>query len=367
MKNISVLALSAMTTIGAIPFSAYAAPVSHMHANGITAHNIMVMQHSALLGAFDNFNGSMAMSLGKSNVSTTTNSQQEPEPQKQSPDRYGTMPIYGEYGDDGTVFNKGRSGGEFSPIDSNWVDWQHTKDSTKFDKFSDFDSRHDIISFGFAGGYNQMDSGYSQWGAFGGLALAHEDSDNVDIDERGGYIGLYSGYHMHGFNVSVAGDFGAMFSSAKSDFGTDDFTNIWLGGALDASYNIILDDTFTLQPGIYLGYMWIKSDSYESKSGADIKNGDFNMIELSPSLRAIKHIVGDWYGAMSVRYVFNFASGGDTTVANAKLPELELEDYTEYGISLERNIDRFNISAMLNRRDGGRTGWTGELRLRYVF
>ncbi|MBO4625841.1 MAG: hypothetical protein J5679_01000, partial [Alphaproteobacteria bacterium] len=59
--------------------------------------------------------------------------------------------------------------------------------------------------------------------------------------------------------------------------------------------------------------------------------------------------------------------GGDTTVAGTQLPDLELGDYTEYGISLEKNIEQFNISVSLNRRDGGRTGWTGELHMRYLF
>lgn len=369
MKNISVLALSAMTTIGALPFSAYATPVSHLHANGIAANNIMVIQHSALLGAFNNFDGSMAVSMGKRSIP-----EQPAEPvsepkqeEKAKPDRYGTMPLYGEYGDDGTVFSSGRSGGEYSALDSGWIDWHHTNDTTKFDDFSSMKSRSDIISLGVTSARNQLDGGFSQWGAFGGIAIANEENSAVDINERGGYIGIYSGYHMYGFNISVAGDFGALFNSAESDFGTDDFTNIWLGGALNASYDIVLDDTFTLQPGAYLGYTWIKSNSYESDSGHDIKNSDFNMIEVAPSLRAIKRITGDWYGAMSVRYVFNFANGGDATIAGTKLPELELGNYSEYGISIEKNIERFNVAIMLNRRDGGRTGWNGGVQVHYAF
>ena len=367
MKNVSVLALSAMTTIGALPFSAYATPVSHLYANGIVANNIVVMQHSALLNAFNNFDGAMAISLGKHYVPENKEPAEKAEPEKTSPDRYGTMPLYGEYGDDGTVFSSGRSGGEYSALDSNWFDWHHTQDSTKFDDFSVMNTRSDVISLGLAGGHNELEGGFSEWGAFGGVAIAHEDNSAVDIAERGGYIGIYSGYHMYGFNIAVAGDFGAMFNSAESDFGTDDFTNIWLGGALNASYNIVLDDSFTLQPGVYLGYTWIKSNSYESESGHDIENSDFNMIELSPSLRAIKHIAGDWYGAMSARYVFNFANGGDAEIAGVKLPELELGNYSEYGLSIEKNIDRFNVAIMLNRRDGGRTGWNGGVQVRCVF
>ena len=366
MKHVSVLALSAMTTIGITPFCAYAAPVSHLHANGIVANNIVVMQRAALMNAFDNFDGSFAVSLGHHTIQEPTDEPTE-EPKADPARDYGKMPVYGEYGDDGTVFLSGRSGGEYSIMNSNWFDWQHSKDHTKFDDFSDMNSRHDLMTLGISGGHNRINGGFSEWGVFGGLAIAKEDNSIVDISERGGFVGLYSGYHMYGFNVAVAGNFGALYNSAESGFGTDNFTNIWLGGALNASYDIVLDGTFTLQPGVYIGYTWIKSPDYKSESGDRISNNDFNMIGVSPSLRAIKHVVDEWYGALSVRYAFNSTNGGDATVAGVGLPDLDLMNYTEYGISIEKNIEHMNVSVSLNRRDGGRTGWTGGLQIRYLF
>ena len=70
---------------------------------------------------------------------------------------------------------------------------------------------------------------------------------------------------------------------------------------------------------------------------------------------------------MSVRYVFNFANGGETRNAGVALPELELLNYFEYGFTTEKNIDRFNFSASINRRDGGRTGWLFNVHMKYMF
>ena len=236
MKNISFIALSAIVTLGTVSFDADATPISHMYANGVVANNITVIQRSVLQTAFNNFDGTMATNIGirsieqepaPKNESQEEQKLDEPEtPKEDSSKTYGKMPVYGEYGDDGTVFSSGRSGGEFSLLNSNWFGWQHSKDYAKFDNFSKIDSRNDLVSLGIAGGHNKIDGGFSQWGVFGGIIMAQEDNNNFEIEEHGGHIGIYSGYHMHGFNVAVAGDFGTLFNSAKSAFGTDKFTNI---------------------------------------------------------------------------------------------------------------------------------------------
>ena len=65
----------------------------------------------------------------------------------------------------------------------------------------------------------------------------------------------------------MAANAGALYNSAENTYGTDEFANMWAGVAVNATYNITLDDTFTLQPGVYAGYTWIGAADYLSKSG----------------------------------------------------------------------------------------------------
>ena len=193
---------------------------------------------------------------------------------------YGTMPIYGEYNDDGSI-TRGRNGGDTDalPVLNNlWLGWQHFGDDAKFDDIDRLDSAYDLVMLGVSGGRAQIARGISEWGMFAGYVGGSQDNKHVDIDEKGGYFGIYNGYNLHRFNLYLAADAGAMYNNAESVFGTDEYANMWAGASMRATYDIALDDTFTLQPEIYAGYTWIKSANYISASGEKVSNKNFNML-----------------------------------------------------------------------------------------
>ena len=367
MKKTSVWLLSVATTFGFAPFNTHAANVSHLSANGIAVNNIAVMQHSIMHNAFDNFDRSMANALDRPpKEAFKSGTKTEPTPVKDPAKDYGKMSNYGEYGDDGTVFSSGRSGGDLDTSNAIWLDWQHAQDYAKFDGFHRVDSNHDIISIGFSDVPSQWNSGASEFGGFGGVIISDEDSGTVKLSETGEYVGLYYAQHSSGFNLNSAINFGTLFSDTKSDaYGKYALTNLWAGAAVNASYNILLDETSVLQPGLYGGYTWIYSDGYQTANGHGISFNNFQAFELSPSLRAITHIGEGWVGIMSARYVFNFADGGE--LKKSGMSELDLADYCEYGLSFERSSEVLSFAISLNRRDGGRSGWSGGLHARYRF
>ena len=357
MKHISVFALSAIMMA---QFGAHAAPVTNLNSAGVITNNIATMQHSIMLNTMNNFGSA-------TNMGAYSDYKTPRDPHEKCPPIYGKMRPYGEYGDDGTVFESGRSGGEIGPSNYNWFDWQHAQDNVEFKDFDKIKSRYDIISMGFANEPERINGGYKQFGGFGGLIIASEKNDVVKTSEMGGFLGLQQAYHLYGFNITAAGDFGALFSDAKSAPGKYSFSNFWLGAGLNASYDIKLAESFILQPGVYGGYTWIYSKGYQTETGDSISIDSLNNLEVSPSLRAITRFGEGWYATLSGRYVFNFESGGDAKIAGATIPELELMDYAEYGVGIEKNTDRFGIGVSLNRRDGGRTGWIGELNIKYIF
>lgn len=369
MKPISLFALSVFVSVYAA--SAHAAPTT-VYANSISAHNIAAMQHTIMNNTIRSFSGTMAAALGSRGE--LQYERKSPAPQKISIDQYGrmpeygTMPLYGEYGDDGSVF--GRGGGDMvsrPTINGMWLNWQHVGDDAKFDHMDTLDSDYNVIMFGLSGGDAQFGNGITDWGLFGGYAGGTQTNNTLDITENGGYVGFYNGYAWGGLNISLIANAGAMYNSAEFDTGTDEYANMWVGGAINAAYNIALDATFTLQPNVYAGYTWIKSANYTSTDGAHIANQNFNMFEVAPGVRAIKQISRGWFGFIGAKYVFNFAHGGDTVVDNIKLDELEMNDYSEYGLGIETSVDRFNMSINVGRRDGGRTGWTFGTSLKYLF
>lgn len=361
MKNTSILTLLVMTTLEMVAFDTGAATVPLSHSAGIITNNIATMQHTIMLNAFDNFDGSMSVTMG--DYSSL-------EPRRSG----GCSPVYGKtyckgdiYGDDATARSSGHSGGDITASGYDWFDWRHSQDKASFKDFDKIKSNYDLISLGFSSDPKKLSHGFSQYGGFGGVALGREKGDGFKVTENGGYLGLYNGYHIGGFNITGAADLGILFSDTKSAMTDYDFTNLWVGAAINASYNIMLSSKFTLQPGVYLGYTWIYSDGYESTTGKDISIDSAHMFEVTPSMRALLSMGAGWYTAASVRYVFNFNAGGDTKVAGVKIPELELKNYVEYGLTLEKDINRFNMAVSLYRHDGGLTGWAGGINLRYIF
>lgn len=374
MKKTSLIALCTF-------FLAYgnASAFSPYHyANAFSANNIIAIQHSIMANAMQTFEGTAAAALGgRAKLFGDANRYMYG-----MPPMYGRPHLYGEYGDDGTAQKsvQGRNGGDDTTANANtertdprpivnsiWLNWQHIDDDVKFRGYDELDTNTDIISIGLAGGEAQWGIGISEWGIFGGYIGGDQENEFVNISENGGYIGLYTGYNIKNFNLSFAGTAGALFNGAEHEYGTDEYANTWAGVAMNATFNLELDDSFTIQPGVYAGYTWIGSANYASMAGALVENHNFNTFEVAPEIRAIKHLGSGWFGFINFKYAFMFGGAGDTTVNGIGYEELETRDYAEYGLGIEKSIDRFNVSLNINRRDGGRTGWNGGFNLKYIF
>ena len=71
---------------------------------------------------------------------------------------------------------------------------------------------------------------------------------------------------------------------------------------------------------------------------------------------------------MQAKYAVVMNNGGDIDVDNLALPNISAKNYVEYGVGAEKLLnDSWNISASINRRDGGREGWNGNINLKYNF
>ncbi|MGN0916591.1 MAG: hypothetical protein ACI4NZ_00040 [Candidatus Enterousia sp.] len=358
----AIFALSIISNANAVPFNVYA--------NSVTVRNIATMQHSIATNTIQTFEGTMAAALGSrahfnlSNINKTDTSHAEYGIMPQ----YGQMPVYGEYNDDGSATIRGRNGGDTSlpTFNSLWANWQHFDDKTKFDGFKKIDTDYDVITVGLAGAHAKLGSGISQWGLYGGYAGSTQKNQFLDLDENGGYMGVYSGHSINNFNISASVNVGAMFSDADFEYESNDYSNAWLGATIHGAYNIAIDDTLTLQPGIYAGYTWVNSDDY-TIGATDIGNSNLNSFELTPEIRAIKHIGSGWFGSANIRYVAAWQNGGDTNINGTHIKDLDSDNYAEYGIGLEKSIDRFNITLHIGRRDGGQTGWNGGTSFKYIF
>ena len=341
---------------------ANAAP-EHIYANAISAQNIAAIQHSIAQTAFNSFEGSIERHIYKK--ASKKAPVQRPAPVQKN--LYGTMRTYGEYNDDGSI---GRNGGDIDPdliLNNIWLNWQHLGDNAKIDNLSALESDFDMIMGGLAGGEAKMGNGISKWGIYSGYIGGKQENKSLNIDEQGGFVGVYNGFDMGRFNLSTTINGGAIDNSAQNDFGTDDYSNFWIGGIINATYDISLDETFTIRPGVQIGYTWIKSKNYTSASADIIENQNFNMFEISPEIRMLKHIGNGWLGSLNAKYIMFAFGGGDTTINSTRIEETDIDNFFEYGLSLEKHISKTNISINIGRHDGARYGWVGGINIKHIF
>ncbi len=365
MKHTHLIGFAALTMITALPSGAFATP--YAYANTISSHNIAAFQMSITNTAIQTFSGSSAASLGGSKRRAIADTVAKKRTTSKA-QMYGSMPIYGEFNDDGSSIY-GRSGGELGRPELNnlWLNWTHYGDDVKFNNFERLDSDYDVAMAGVSGGDFQMIGGIAHWGIFGGYVGGTQENSDIKLDEGGGFVGLYSGLQLGNYIVSMTVNAGILDTTAENLTESNNYSNMWTGAALDMRYNIALDATFTLQSQIYANHTWIRAGNLHTTTGNTIDSENFNMFTVAPGLRAIKHVANNWYGFMGARYTFNFATGGETYLNDVTLPELEIDDYSEYYIGIEKSIDRFSISGTIGRREGGRTGWIGGLNLKYLF
>ena len=343
----------------------------HVYANGISAHNIAAIQHIITQTAIREFAGSMGNTIMTSDAPVSLTNEDPTTTYGRAP-MYGTAPMYGEYNDDGSA---GRSGGDRFNADaalSNiWVNWQHMGDNAKFDNFSRLDTKFNTAMLGISGGQTELMGAMSKWGIYTGYVGGTQENSDISIDGQGGYFGIYNGNTFGNFGIYATANGGVIDNSAdfadNSGTSTDEYTNFWIGGAVNATYNIELDRTFTLQPALHVGYTWIKSENYTSASGDILENDAFSILDVSPEIRAIKHIANGWFGAMHVKYAMIFDNGGDLSVNHAATDTLETDNFIEYGISLEKSVANISFHANFGRRDGARDGWIGGLNIKYLF
>ncbi len=365
----SAFFLATLITLACV-FDANAVP-SSIHANTISGYNIGTIQHTITTNAFNSFLGSMGTTLNKL-APTSAQSNEDPNKTYGHAPMYGTAPLYGEFNDDGRA---GRSGGDTlnadAALNNIWLNWQHATGNTNLDNISRLDTKYDTLMFGISGGQTKMLNGLSKWGLYTGYVGSSQQNHEIDIDSNGGFFGIYNGNTFGNFGLYLTLNGGVLNNSAKLNethsSASDEYTNFWAGGAVKAIYNITLDSTFTLQPGIHVGYTWIKGENYTSATGDILKNDALNLVEVSPSIRAIKHIGNGWMGAINLTHVMTIASGGDTIANSLPTTTPEFDNYTEYSISIEKTVDTLNFSANFGRYDGAQDGWIGGLNIKYLF
>ena len=281
------------------------------------------------------------------------------------PQIYGTMPTYGEYNDDGVI---GRNGGDTrAPLSNIWVNWQYAFDDITPDNFDRFDLRHNLVTLGISAHQKKTTYGHYNWNFYGGYVNGSLDNNDINTDEHGGFIGLHNNLSTRNIIINSMINAGSIKNTTVYSSLSDDHINIWFGAAANIAYKFSVNDLFTIYPNISIGYTWVKNQTTKSVYGDDLQNQTFGFITATPALNIGTHISNNWFGTLFVKHTLLSNTADHITINDTDLTIPTLNNYTEYGLSIEKHLTSFDFKINFSRRDGGIEGWTGDINIKYMF
>lgn len=264
--------------------------------------------------------------------------------------------------------SSGRSGGDEPKLQNIWATVIGFDDNVEFDSFNTIDSEMFSVVTGMNSVEKETSLGNAVFGAYAGYLNGEQKYTGNEIKQEGGYIGLTSALTKGNVSLLSMLNTGFIRNESEHSFGTDKYNTYWGGVSAKIGYNYHVSEDITVQPFVYGGYTLVKSEDYTSKSGLRIKSDNLHVFEFAPGIRVDKSFCNGWNGFVQAKYAFVKDKGGDVTVDAVSLPNISTKDYAEYGLGIEKELsDNWNVSASLNRRDGGRQGWNGSIEFKYNF
>lgn len=267
------------------------------------------------------------------------------------------------------IANKeGLASGDMPKANNTWVSVIGFDDNVDFDSFQSVDSQMMSVIGGVTSDVQQTALGKTTYGIYAGYMNGELEYDGNKINQEGGYLGLGTRIENGNMIAQSVINGGFIQNEDKHSFGTDKFDTYWAGIALKGGYDYKLNNGVTVQPNIYAGYTFVNNEDYTSKSGAKIKNDNLHLFEVAPGLKVSKDFENGWNTFAQAKYAFVMDNGGDANIGNVTLPNISADDYVEYGVGVDKELnDSWNMSVSANRRDGGREGWNGNISFQYNF
>ena len=251
-----------------------------------------------------------------------------------------------------------------------WVSILGLKDTSKYDDFPSVRNDFFTALIGIDSKTKKLANGVKVYSsAYLGYLRGNEKYTDNKIENNGLYIGTSGFARYDNIFMALTTNIGFLNNEAKNKNGKDKYDNYWFGIGTKFGYNYnIKNSTYSIEPSVYLSYIFVNAENYNSKSGVRIKQNNLNSFQIAPSLKLSKAFKNNLLLSVKAKYVIELVNDLDVRADNILLPELTNDPFIEYGISLDKRIkDRFALNVELNRRDGGRHGWIGGLNARFFF
>jgi hypothetical protein len=216
-----------------------------------------------------------------------------------------------------------------------------------------------------------LGAGKMEFGAYLGAATSSAKYSDNKVRQSGGFLGGSVLYRAGGAFIGAHVNAGIMDNRLRGVSDTS-FSTPWFGAGAAAGISFEFPAArLAVTPMVDVSYAAVKSKDYTTGQGAQVKNSNLHSLEAAPGIRIDKHFNRGWSAFAQGRYAFVSKSGGTTATVHATdsagLPAIRNKNYAEYGFGIEKQTRRRSYTLNVNRNDGGRSGWTGMVRVAWHF
>ena len=202
-----------------------------------------------------------------------------------------------------------------------------------------------------------------------GYSGSNQKYEDIKINQTGYIVGATGMLVKEKWYAGITANINFNKASSESSYGTDDFDmNMYSIGA-KAGYNFDIGKNWMLESNIMLMYGNINTQSYETSQGANIDSQSIINIIMEPQIKAKLQLEKGWQPYGLLGYVANMNDKAKIVVDEMTFEFDKIKGYVEYGVGVNKDFINtpWNCYVQATGRSGGRTGFAGNLGVKYKF
>jgi predicted outer membrane repeat protein len=161
-----------------------------------------------------------------------------------------------------------------------------------------------------------------------------------------------------------------IFNKASVDNGdeTNDIDMNMFGIAVKAGYNYVINEKWTLEPNATLMYGIVNCGEYETAL-TKVDSLSVNNILFEPQVKAKLQMKDGWQPYGLLGYAANLSSKPTIKTEAGDIDLDSIDGYVEFGAGVNKDFlnTAWSCYAQLSGRSGGRSGFAGNLGIKYKF
>mgnify|MGYP003296185824 CR=1 FL=1 len=202
-----------------------------------------------------------------------------------------------------------------------------------------------------------------------GYAGSNQKYEDIKVSQTGYIVGATGMIIKEKWYAGLTANINFNKAESQSDYGTDNFDmNMYSIGA-KAGYNFDLNDKWILEPNLLLMYGNVTSQEYETTQGAKIDSQSTANIIVEPQVKAKLSLDNGWQPYGLLGYVANMNDKAKVVVDGTEFETDKIKGYVEFGAGVNKDFINTPWICYVEAtgRSGGRTGFAGNLGIKYKF